>query len=176
MIASYSALEAGTEPEWAQSGDHQLADNRRTHIRSVMAEVGEMPRHEIIRRVLSSQPRHLLNELQETQVVDIQAFAVDTQNLTVDSFNQSLPEGTGNLPTAGTDAAKVMTDAIGDTDAQQLRAIVLLTDGRQTVPKDVLTEADRLGRSIVFFLLSKTKNINITLWQLTHVRVVSNSC
>ena len=144
------ALETGEEPDWSQSeGDavgSDLANNRRTHIQSIMTEVGDMPRHEFVRRLLSAEPEDLLSKLSETQTVDLRAFAIESQILDQPAFQKPLPESVEHLATGGTDAAGLLTDAIGDTDAEQLRAVVLLTDGRQTESGDSASEAERLGR------------------------------
>ena len=49
-----AAYEAGREPEW--SSDEHLNESRRRHIEGVFAELGKMPRTEIVRRLLTSQP------------------------------------------------------------------------------------------------------------------------
>ena len=66
------------------------SDSREKQIRETLDELATMPRTEFVRRLLQSQPRMLLEQLEEVMPVDVRLFATQQQN--------AAPEELSRLP------------------------------------------------------------------------------
>lgn len=144
-----AAYDAGAEPNWSAKDadgipDNELGTMRRKHVEGVFTEIGAMPRLEFVRRLLEAQPNALLKQLQKTQSVELRAFATDQQSVEPAQLRALLNSDREELGVSGTDAAGILTGAMSD-DGNQVSGIVLFTDGRQTIRKDVIAESSRLG-------------------------------
>lgn len=153
LIAGWvTALENRQEPDWLGSGkspataeEETLANARRQQVTSAMEELGEMTRLEFSERLLQSQPLQLLTRLSEEFSLDVRLFASKQQPIADKQFSQALQADRSELQPEATDIVQVLNSAVADSDGHRLKAVVLLTDGRQTVPADALSEARRMG-------------------------------
>lgn len=136
--------ESGKQPDWGQ-GDADLGQIRKRHVEGVFSELGEMARTEFVRRLLKSKPNNLLERLSDTLDTDLQVFGADAQAIPSEQLQQLLDSDRAELKPGATDAIGMLGDSIGDEDGAQIQAIVLFSDGRQTVSVDASAEASRLG-------------------------------
>ena len=147
-----AAADAGNEPDWLGSGappanpvEQATADARAQQIRSALDELAKMPRTEFVRRLLQSQPRMLLEQLEGVMPVDVRLFATEQQNAAPEELSSRLQSERAELAPGMTDALQLLQAITSEEDAGQVRAVVLLSDGRQTVPGDVSGSALRMA-------------------------------
>lgn len=139
-----AAAEAGEEPNWPGTevppqtpAEQAVADARRRQIKSALAELAEMPRTEFVRRLLQSQPRMLLERLERSMDIDIRLFATSQTTADSEELNDLLQAERLEIQPENTDVLSVLQSVTAEDGAGQVRAIVLLTDGRQSVPGDL---------------------------------------
>ena len=142
--------DAGRQPDWASSPDNAADDSalgaiRRQHVEGVFAELAKMPRTEFVRRLLQSRPNDLLAKLGESQNVDLRVFGIEQQSIDNKQLSDLLNSNREEIRPNGTDAVRVLSDSIGDSDGSKIQAIVLLTDGRQTEKANAGSEAAHLA-------------------------------
>ncbi len=147
-----AALEAGNEPDWLDSDNRnntadvsELADGRRQQIKSVLDELGQMSRLEFIQRLLQSKPHELLNQINKVMPLEVRLFATKQANVSAEQLQKSLQGSRTELIPTGTDVIQLLSNVIAEEGGAQVRAVVLLSDGRQTANGDMNAEARRLG-------------------------------
>jgi len=149
------AYENGQQPDWdagaganAEAADDdgvQQKSLREQQVQEVFDEFAGMPRTEFVRRLLQGKPNELLDRLQQERIVDLRVFGADQQTVADDQLQELLKTDRHDLHPGATDVVNLLTTSIGDEDSDQIQGIVILTDGRQTVPADAAAEASRLG-------------------------------
>lgn len=144
--------ESGREPNWLgtdaqpQNPVEQAAyQARRGQIQEALDELAEMPRTEFVRRLLTASPQKLLTQIENVMPVDLRLFATEQQAISPQELEARLLSDRGELNPAGTDAVQTIRTILSEENAQQIQAFVLVTDGRQTIPADAATEAQRLA-------------------------------
>lgn len=149
-----AAAEAGAEPDWLGKGqtprtpaEQSAAEARRRQVESALDELGHMPRIEFVRRLLQSQPRMLLEKMQGLIGVDLRLFATEQKTATSEELASLLQSERIELLPGNTDVLNVLQSVTAEDGSGQIRAIVLLTDGRQSLAGD-LTNATQLLSSL----------------------------
>jgi hypothetical protein len=145
------SAEAGEEPDWLGTGaaagnavDQAAAEARARQIRDTLNELAEMPRVEFVRRLLQAQPRTLLTRLEEVMPVDLRLFAGQQKSAMAKDLNELLTSNRADLIPGATDAIQMLQAVTSEEDANQIRGVVLISDGRQTTPGDVASVAERM--------------------------------
>ncbi len=148
------AADAGEEPNWLGNAqppqtpaEQSAADARKRQVNSTLDELAQMPRTEFVRRLLQSQPRELLQKLQSLIGVDVRLFATEQKAATAEDLASLLQSERIELLPGNTDVLNVLQAVTAEDGAGEVRGIVLLTDGRQSVPGD-LTSATQLLSSL----------------------------
>lgn len=146
------AADAGREPDWLGTGvapanpvEQAAADSRAQQIRETLDELAKMPRVEFVRRLLQSPPRMLLDQLGEVMPVDVRLFATGQQSAAPEELSGLLQSERTELASGMTDVLQLLQAITSEQDASQVRAVVLLSDGQQTVPGDLSGSAQRLA-------------------------------
>jgi hypothetical protein len=149
-----AAAEAGEEPDWLgkaeppqTTAEQSVAEARRQQVNSSLAELTQMPRTEFVRRLLQSQPRELLQKLEGLIAVDVRLFATQQKAATSEELASLLHSARVDILPENTDVLKTLQTVISEDGSDEVKGIVLLTDGRQSVPGD-LTDATRLLSSL----------------------------
>ncbi len=143
-------FEADREPTWVDENEtadaekrKQLAKTRKEFVAGAFREIERLPRTEIARRLLlNDKPEGWLNELQKSFLIELRIFAgksIPSEEETLAETVQKPPEGVGvnvtNLVAA--------LDATAADQQSPVRAIVMLTDGRETSGSDAVAAARR---------------------------------
>lgn len=139
------SFEDGQQPDWSgDDGDAQLGQIREQHVQGVFAEIEKMPRTEFVRRLLTSSPNRLLEQLEDVRPVDLRVFGAEQQSVSGDQLNDLLKSDRKEIRPGATDAVNLLSTAIAEADSSEIEGIVLFTDGRQTEKGDASAEATRL--------------------------------
>ena len=149
-----ASADAGEEPNWLGNAqppqtpaEQSAAEARKRQVNSTLEELAQMPRTEFVRRLLQSQPRDLLQKLQGLIGVDVRLFATEQKAATSEELASLLQSERIELLPGNTDVLNVLQAVTAEDGAGEVRGIVLLTDGRQSVPGD-LTSATQLLSSL----------------------------
>jgi hypothetical protein len=149
-----ASADAGEEPNWLGNAqpsqtpaEQSAAEARKRQVNSTLEELAQMPRTEFVRRLLQSQPRELLKKLQGLIGVDVRLFATEQKAAMVEELASLLQSERIELLPGNTDVLNVLQAVTAEDGAGEVRGIVLLTDGRQSVPGD-LTSATQLLSSL----------------------------
>lgn len=144
--------ESGQEPNWlggparpTTPAEQSLSDARVRQVMDSLNELAEMPRVEFVRRLLQSKPNELLDQLDEVMPIDIRLFASEQQTTVPMRLAAALQSDRADLFPAGTDALQLLTSITSEEGAGQIRGVILISDGRQTVAGDVAGTAQRLA-------------------------------
>lgn len=147
-----AAAEAGQEPNWlatdelpANPTEQASFDARAKQVKDSLDELGSMPRVEFVRRLLQSKPRMLLDQLNGVMPVDVRLFAAEQQSAAPKELSSLLQSERTDLSPGSTDALQMLQDVTAEEGSGQIRAFVLISDGRQTVPGDVVGSGQRLA-------------------------------
>jgi len=147
-----TAADAGQQPDWlgtnappANPVEQAAAESREKQILESLEELSAMPRVEFVRRLLQSQPRQLLDRLGEVMPIDVRLFAREQQAADPAELPRLLQSERAELTPGMTDALQMLKSVTSEEDAGQLRGIILISDGRQTVPGDISGAAQRLA-------------------------------
>ena len=139
-----TAAEAGEEPNWLghalppqTPAEQAAAEARKRQVDSALAELAQMPRTEFVRRLLQSQPRVLLEKMQGLIGVDVRLFATEQKAANSEELADLLQSERLEILPENTDVLNVLQSVTAEDGAGEVRAIVLLTDGRQSVPGDL---------------------------------------
>ena len=137
-------LDAGREPDWG-NGDNDLAGSRQEHMEGVFRQLGDISRMEFVKRLLLAKPGNFLGELDKVSDYDLRLFGAQTATIGAKELSENLEAAREPLQPGATDAVRILTDSIAGKEGGHVRSIILFTDGRQTVPADLSTEAGRLA-------------------------------
>lgn len=147
-----AAADAGTEPPWLGSdqppqtaADQAAANARRNQVFASLSEFDQMPRTEFARRLLTARPTQLLENLRKNLPLDLRLFATEQLQTTPRQLTQQLQAERSKLLPAATDAVGLLQHTLSEESAGQIRAFVILSDGRQTAPADVAGTAQLLA-------------------------------
>jgi hypothetical protein len=147
-----AAAEAGDEPNWLgnalppqTTAEQSATEARRRQVDSSLAELAQMPRTEFVRRLLQSQPRMLLERIERSIGVDIRLFANGQTTADSEELADLLQSERLEIQPENTDILNVLQSVTSEDGAGQVRAIVLLTDGRQSVPGDLSSTTQLLS-------------------------------
>ena len=142
-------FEAEREPTWVDENEtadaekrQQLARTRKEFVSGVFREIERLPRAEIARRLLSDKPDSWLNELKKAFVVELRVFggkSLPSELETLAETVQKPPEGVS----ANVTSLVAALDASAADQQSPVRAIVVLTDGRETSGSDAIATARR---------------------------------
>jgi hypothetical protein len=111
----------------------------------VLDEFDRMPRQEFVKRLLTSGQSPFLDALSEVAALDLRLFATDQQQVQVEMIPDSSDALTATLGPTATDAVGLLSELTSEQDGNRIRGVVMLSDGRQTEPGDLLNEGRRLG-------------------------------
>jgi hypothetical protein len=146
------AAENGDEPNWlgtetqpSNPAEQASADLRKQQIMNSLEELAAMPRVEFVRRLLQSQPQKLLDELEAVMPIDIRFFATEQKSAMRTELAALLQSDREDLVPGSTDLIQLLQSVTAEEDASQLRGIVLISDGRQTVAGDLSGTAQRMA-------------------------------
>lgn len=150
-----AAAEAGKEPNWlggnalpATPAEQASFDARARQVKESMDELSNMPRVEFVRRLLQSKPRSLLDRMNAVMPIDLRLFGARQQAVTPKELSKILQSEREDLVPGNTDALQILqmvTAEDGGGGGGQVRAVVLISDGRQTVPGDLTGSGQRLA-------------------------------
>lgn len=159
-------------PEQAQpnetqnDGDDEMrADARRQLVAALRRELVTLPRTEIVRRLLTHGPVTLLDQLRNVGPVERRLFAANSTEATADSFDALLANPSEISDREKSDLAQPLK---GDGAAEPVAAVILLTDGRDSVHRDaapVVAAARSLGAPVFPVLIGseeRPKDLAIT--------------
>ena len=143
-------FEAEREPTWVDENEtadaekrQQLARTRKEFVSGAFREIERLPRAEIARRLLlSDKSDSWLSELKKAFVVELRVFggkSLPSEEATLTETVQKPPEGVG----ANVTSLVAGLDASAADQQSPVRAIVLLTDGRETAGADAVAAARR---------------------------------
>ncbi len=142
-------FEAEREPTWVDENEtadaekrKQLARTRKEFVSGAFREIERLPRAEIARRLLSDKPDSWLNELKKAFVVELRVFggkSIPSELETLAETVQKPPEGVS----ANITSLVAALDASATDQQSPVRAIVVLTDGRETSGSDAVSAAKR---------------------------------
>ncbi len=142
-------FEAEREPTWVDENEtadaekrQQLARTRKEFVSGAFREIERLPRAEIARRLLSDKPDSWLNELKKAFVVELRVFggkSLPSELETLAETVQKPPEGVS----ANVTSLAAALDASAADQQSPVRAIVVLTDGRETSGSDAVATARR---------------------------------
>lgn len=144
--------EGGLEPDWLGLGrvpenavERASAEARKGQVLEAMEELEEMPRTEFVRRLLLAQPREFLRNLGEVMPVDLRLFATEQRATAPGELEQRLGGERRDLLPGGTGVVQTLQSVLAEESGGEVRSFVLITDGRQTLPAEVVAEAERLS-------------------------------
>jgi hypothetical protein len=146
-----SEYESGQEPTWVSESEvstearrAELTQLRKSNVEQVIETVRALPRREIAKRLLSSTSQPLLDQLNEIGVVEIRAFAAQSETLDETLLGESLSAPMPSLVPQQTNLS-IATDVSVSDDTSKVMGVVMLTDGRHNTGQDPLEAAGRLG-------------------------------
>ncbi|MBL8810042.1 MAG: hypothetical protein JNM43_07700 [Planctomycetaceae bacterium] len=144
--------EAGREPNWlgtdappANAAEQAQADSRRRQVMDSLDELSRMPRTEFVRRLLLSQPGTLLKNMQEVMPVELRLFATEQEVVESAALAKRLTDDRSNIQPGGSDPVGMLDKLMAEEGADEIRGVVILSDGRQTTAGDVTQEAQRMA-------------------------------
>lgn len=145
------AFEAGQEPQWVEDSEasteikrQTLTKMRRDEIENVLQQVRELPRHEIVHRLLAQRSRSLLEQLGEVGAVEIKVFGGVAEGVDASAIRQIIESPPQGIVSAQSDLTTALEVSSVDTSSQVI-GLVLVTDGRHNVERDPIASAQRLG-------------------------------
>ncbi len=145
------AAEAGTEIDWlgkgappANDAERASAAARAAQVQETLNELSEMPRVEFVRRMLQAKPKELLEQMDDVMPLDLRVFAVEQEATDPKQLQKLLDSNRDELQPTGTDAIQFLQNLTAEERANQIRGVVLISDGRQTVAGDLTGLATRL--------------------------------
>ncbi|MBL8849883.1 MAG: hypothetical protein JNG89_09370 [Planctomycetaceae bacterium] len=155
LDAWLEALEDNRAPGWVAPDEAQdpeksaaLAEARLQSLRDLRRELTTLPRTEIARRLLTGGRPNLLDRLAAIGDVEQFLFAAGISETTVDDLATQIEAPPAAAGVESSDLAQPLSS--GGSDAP-LTAVVILSDGRDTVHKDVtelVTAAQNAGAPV----------------------------
>ncbi|HVW02661.1 MAG TPA: hypothetical protein VHB77_20055, partial [Planctomycetaceae bacterium] len=178
-----SDLDADREPEWVEPREAadpeqraRLAKSRREALDAVLDDVAKLPRREIARRLLLQTGHPLLEGLDRLGRVQLLVFGGKAEATDPATLEKTLDDPPASLQPQKTDLSQPLALASTAEDASPLRAVILLTDGRDTAGRDAAGLAARFGQvqAPVFPILigSKLKPRDISIASVDYPETV----
>lgn len=118
---------------------------QRELMNSTAAAVADMTRLEIARQLLYSGEQPLLEQLAQSWNVDLRAFAGATAEISKDQFQPDSSFRTPDLRASHTDLLDSIQRLMSESAANDLKAILVFSDGQQTESGDLREVAARLA-------------------------------
>lgn len=144
--------EAGREPKWlgtdtppANPVEQASSDSRRRQVMDALDELARMPRTEFVRRLLQSEPGTLLKKMQEVMPIELRLFASEQEVVDPAALAKRLTEDRSGVVPGGSDPVGILGAMMAEEGADEVRGVVLISDGRQTTAGDVTQEAQRMA-------------------------------
>lgn len=147
------AFDAGQEPQWVAASEtnsdakrETLSKLRRDELENVFEQVRQMPRKELVKRLLTKTSKPLLQELNEVGVVEVKAFAGQAEGIDLGVVEATIDATPLSLGIKQSDFGSALEVASADTTSQ-VTGVVLVTDGRHNGERDPIAIAQRLAAS-----------------------------
>ena len=145
------AFDEQREPEWvdpAEVADEDrraaLEQSRRTQLLAIFREVDGLPRKEIARRLLTTVPHPLLDELKPLARIELFAFGGKTEAIEREQLEQIVAIPSTSLVTGTTDLAHAL-----QVSGSDVMGLILFTEGRDHSGKELAPMAASLKASNV---------------------------
>ncbi len=142
-----AALDAGQEPEWVSESESadptrraELARARKENLEGVFAELTRLTRREIALTLLTGTDKPLLDQISEVAATEVKVFAGESETADATVLDGYVKDPPATIGTGLSDLSKALT-ATGDAP----KGVVILTDGRDTSPRDPVGMAKQLG-------------------------------
>lgn len=144
------AYEADKEPAWVTDTEattdtkrQELSTFRKENVEQVLEQVRQLPRREIVKRLLTAGSHPLLDQLAKIGTVELKLFGGQVEPIDATVF-KDLAAPPGNIATKQSDLAIALDVFSADTTTQVIGA-VLISDGRHNTDRDPVPVAARLG-------------------------------
>jgi len=152
LDAWIAALERGEEPQWVAPSEgasdaerQELAQIRRGNVDDILKDVRGLSRLELAQRLLTGTSQHILTDLQELGVVELRAFAGQSEPLDASTLATVLADVPPGLLPRQSDL-NLAADFSSVESTAAVAGVVLLSDGRHNSGRDPVESAVRLGR------------------------------
>lgn len=144
------AFEEHREPEWVDPGETvdddrraALEQSRRNQLLATFRELDGMPRKEIARRLLTTVPNPLLDELKPLAKIELFAFAGKTEAVERDQLEKLVATPSVSLVTGTSDLSQALTSG-GAISGGEVLGVILFTEGRDLSGKALAPIASSL--------------------------------
>ncbi|MBS0201498.1 MAG: VWA domain-containing protein [Planctomycetes bacterium] len=146
------AFEEHREPEWVdpdESTDDDrraaLEQSRRNQLLAIFRELDGLSRKEIARRLLTTVPNPLLDELKPLAKIELFAFAGKTEAAEREQLEQLVANPSASLVTGTTDLSQALV--AGGSTSGEVMGVILFTEGRDLSGKALAPLATSLKAS-----------------------------
>jgi len=147
------AFDADEEPQWV-AGDETNSDAKRAaltqlrhdEIDNVLQQVRQLPRTELVKRLLTKVSQPLLSELNRVGVVELKVFGGQVEGIDASVADATLDTPPPSLAITQSDLGAALEITSADTTSQ-VTGVVLMTDGRHNGERDPIAIAQRLAAS-----------------------------
>lgn len=147
------AFDAGDEPQWLADGETNsdakrdaLTKLRREELDNVLEQVRQLPRKELVKRLLTKVSKPLLSELGHVGVVELKVFGGQVEGVDVNVTDEMIDAPPPSLVLTQSDLGAALEVTSADTTSQ-VTGVVLMTDGRHNGERDSVAIAQRLAAS-----------------------------
>lgn len=144
------AYEAGKEPVWVSDTEsttdakrQELAAFRKDNVEQILEQVRQLPRREIVKRLLTAGSNPLLDQLGKVGNVELKLFGGQIEPIDASVF-KDLADPPANIAVKQSDLGVALDVSSADTATQVIGA-VLVSDGRHNTDRDPVPIAGRLG-------------------------------
>ncbi|MFQ5732511.1 MAG: hypothetical protein ACE5KM_11240 [Planctomycetaceae bacterium] len=139
------------EPRWVDPDETRdpetraaFRQSRKENLEGIFTEIDRLSRKDIALRLLTKGTNPLLKRLAEVGRVDVVVFAGKTESVEWKTLDNVVDKPPVTLRADASDIGKALNIAGGDDSP--LIGVVLLTDGRDNVGRDMIGAAARLGQ------------------------------
>jgi hypothetical protein len=146
------AFEEQREPEWVDAAETDdpnrraaLEESRRKQLQALFRELDALPRKEIARRLLTTVPQPLLDELKPLGRIELFAFAGKTETMDREQLDKMVATPSASLVTSTTDLAVAFQS--GGSLSGDIMGLILFTEGRDQSGKALAPLAASLKAS-----------------------------
>ena len=130
------AFEQQRDPEWVDENEvadpdrrAALAESRQKQLQDIFRELDKLPRKEIARRLLTTIPRPVIDELKKLGNVELFAFAGKTEAIEREQLEKVVVAPSASLLTGTSDLSLALQSA-GSISTGDVMGLVLFTEGR----------------------------------------------
>ncbi|MFO1045132.1 MAG: hypothetical protein U0941_25435 [Planctomycetaceae bacterium] len=130
------AFEEQREPDWVDPNEvanedrrAALEKSRRDQLMAIFREIDQLPRKEIARRLLTTVPQPLLDELKNLARIELFAFAGKTEAVEKEQLEKLVESPSISLLTGTTDLSQTLQSG-GSGPGESVMGLILLTEGR----------------------------------------------